>query len=566
MPKRPKGFLADGLKALGIHARNSTERALLAEVYATAKDVGSLEDICDFMSSKAAAHARRAIARARIDCLPDDRVLELLQDLPQDRLSQGDKPLAILKNFIPATSSGISIGRGTGAQLVKLLSGNLNGGSMSSAGASVAATIVEDSSTSPSSSCKRWFLCALDGDAFRLVQLEVCCDGSSLSINALAAKSKAGYDKIVKSGKWSGDFEAEANAVFTSAEKAVSDCNIATSTLDQGFGVVDLEYSKPATKPSREDVPEVVDNYPAEDLEALLQCIDVRAGTRVIMPKDIFPMNRPITTPYKPDLKKQLSVGNQLGVIELHDAGDKRVNGKYIKAQRLVSERPSYVQQANSNLRIQFCPTMSCWILHDLNSEPPYKIERDVHGERRDGFSFPYDGVWEVHQKGKTPVPLTRMTCFHFRSAGRLLANAESGADTSALKAFVKLPISKTHPHIMEETQRNWPAGGGWGPVNFPVTQRSMSFEELGKKARAKMLADGTINMSKTMSSGLGLSKPLSTVGGSTLLPRAQTAGTANSTVQRASTADIAGDGGRSKAYRLRDEKPLDSSTRGGLR
>ncbi len=36
-----------------------------------------------------------------------------------------------------------------------------------------------------------------------------------------------------------------------------------TSQSDAGFGVVELTYSKPHTKPTKEDIPEVLESYPA---------------------------------------------------------------------------------------------------------------------------------------------------------------------------------------------------------------------------------------------------------------------------------------------------------------
>jgi len=289
------------------------------------------------------------------------------------------------------------------------------------------------------------------------------------------------------------------------------------STSEAGHGVMDLTFSKPPQTPTKEDALQIIQNYPAEDLNALLECIDMR-GLQINQPSgriqkslEAVTFQAPQRNAYAPD-RKAWKAGDFLGVIIIEDAGDTRVNGRYIKTHRLHVQRAIYLHEANPQIKIIWSSLIDCWTLDDVASTP-YKIVKDVKQERRQDLLFPYEGVWEVHQNGLLPVPLTRKTCFHFRGNCRVPTSELPHDD---LTGFVKLTKKQTHPLCMLETQTKWPGGGGWGPPNMHKPLRSTSFHLSGKnltmKWGAQTMRAGTAPLPMGLTTG-------SSFAGATLLP-----------------------------------------------
>jgi hypothetical protein len=456
-----EGLLAHGLRSVGLRGRTDDEKKLLSSLCDEAKKHDSVGTMCEFMNFAAVSKARRALAQHRLSALPEETVLKILRDLPEDKVNQDTGVLSV-RGFVSASPPGDSLGRGTDVSLVKILSGSFSGAGVSTGGVSVPANIVEKDQDSPSASAKQWLVCAVDGDQFKVIELEVTVDSDELYIVVVSAKFSAGYAKK----KWSGDFQTEANAVL--ADPKATESKIASSHSDAGYGIVDLTYSKPPQAPTKADVPKIIKAYPADDLQFLLDCIDRHSGdSQPARTAEPVKLVRPQVTPYVPE-KSCLKVGDYMGVIIIEDAGDKRVNGKYIKTKRRKSDRSVYQHEASPQFKIQWSASSECWVLDDEQGVAPYKVMHDVHHHRRTDTNFPYDGVWQVHQQGALPVPLTRKTCFHYRSSCRMPKPEEQ------LRVFLQLPKSKTHPHLMLQTQQKWPAGGGWNPPNLAVTQRSL--------------------------------------------------------------------------------------------
>lgn len=138
--------------------------------------------------------------------------------------------------FVSSSAPGSLLGKGHDAQLATLSHGFIGGAFIAAGAGSVAASMVRrKAGHEPSRLSAQWLACCVDGQHFKIVELEVVSSRGVLYVRATSAKCKSGYTD------WQGNVCEEANAI-------VSACGdhegvpVATSPAGQGYGVLDVDF------------------------------------------------------------------------------------------------------------------------------------------------------------------------------------------------------------------------------------------------------------------------------------------------------------------------------------